>query len=69
VKTVLPNDRADIAVVLRGRALGACRWDPRYGPPERSGVIGVGRAAARELLAAGDVLVLTVASDGVVGLD
>jgi hypothetical protein len=68
-KTVLPNERIDIAVVLRGRELGACRWDPRYGPPERSGVIRVGRSAARELLAAGDVLVLTVASDGVVALD
>jgi hypothetical protein len=68
-KTVLPIERIDIAVVLRGRELGACRWDPRYGPPERSGVIRVGKAAARELLTAGDVLVLSVHVDGAVGLD
>lgn len=68
-KMVLPSKRTDIAVVMRDRELGACRWDPRYGPPERSGVVRVGKAAAHELLAAGDVLVVTVTPDGVVGLD
>jgi hypothetical protein len=67
-KSMLPKQRTDIAVLLRGRELRACRWDPRYGPPERSGVIRVGKAAARELLAAGDVLVVTVDPDGVVQL-
>jgi hypothetical protein len=68
-KTELPIERTDIAVVLRGRELGACRWDPRYGPPERSGVIHVGKAASRELLTAGDVLVVSVHSDRAVRLD
>ena len=68
-KTVLPSERIDIAVVLRGRELGPCRWDPRYGPPERSGVIRVGKSAARELLSAGDVLAVTVDPDGIVVLD
>jgi hypothetical protein len=68
-KTVLPIDRTDIAVVLHGRALGACRWDPRYGPPERSGVIRVGKVAARELLTAGDVLVVCVHPNGAINLD
>lgn len=68
-KTALPSERSDITVVLRGRELGACRWDPRYGPPERSGVIRIGRSTARELLAAGEVLVVTAAPDDVVGLD
>jgi hypothetical protein len=67
-KTVLPSERIDVAVVLRGRELGPCRWDPRYGPPERSGVIRVGKSAARELLTAGDVLAVTVDPDGIVGL-
>ena len=54
-KAVLPSQRIDIAVVLRGRQLGACRWDPRYGPPERSGVIRVGscRRATRRWRRAG----------------
>lgn len=66
-KTILPRTRQDIVVVLRGRTL-ACRWDPRYGEKEHSGVIRVGKAAARELLSPGDVLAVTVAADGSVGL-
>lgn len=37
-KTILPQERQDISVLLVGREL-ACRWDPRYGEKERSGVI------------------------------
>ena len=63
-KTMLPPVRTDIAVVLRGSVLGPCRWDPRHGADkERSGVIRVGRAAARELLQAGHVLAVSAASD------
>jgi hypothetical protein len=54
-KTILPPERQDVLVLLRRREL-TCRWDPRYGPPERSGVIRVGKTAARELLRPGDVL-------------
>ncbi len=65
-KASLPPDRAEIFVVLRGHPLGGCRWDPRYGPPERSGVITIGRAAARQLLADGDVLTVRVGSSSAV---
>lgn len=69
-KAILPHARTDITVVLRGRDLGTCRWDPRYGADkERSGVIRVGKAAARELLTPGDVLAVSVAGDDVVSLD
>ena len=67
-KRVLPLARSDIEVVLRGREL-RCRWDPRYGPRERSGVIGVGQAAATEVLSPGDVLAVSVDDAGVVSLD
>ncbi|MFN8175883.1 MAG: hypothetical protein U0T02_12530 [Solirubrobacteraceae bacterium] len=68
-KDVLPQERTDIQVVLRGRELGICRWDPRYGPPERSGVIRVGRSAAQALLRPGEVLAVSVDGSGMVGLD
>lgn len=67
-KTLLPRGRQDIDVALRDHHL-TCRWDPRYGPPERSGVIRVGRATARELLRPGDILRVSVAPDGTVRLD
>jgi len=54
-KTILPRDRQNVSVLLRGHEL-TCRWDPRYGPPERSGVIRLGKAPAQELLKPGDVL-------------
>ena len=58
-KSVLPSERREIAVRLRGHDL-ACRWDPRYGPPERSGVIRVGKAAAADLLHPDEVLAVRV---------
>lgn len=67
-KKMLPPVRQDIVVVLRGREL-TCRWDPRYGEKERSGVIRVGKAAAADLLSPGDVLAVSVAADGCVGLE
>jgi hypothetical protein len=66
-KTVFPRERRDIAMRLRGQEL-TCRWDPRYGPPERSGVIRVGKAAAADLLHRNDVLNVRV-SGGCVELD
>lgn len=67
-KTILPPARQDIVIVLRGRKL-TCRWDPRYGEKERPRVIRVGRAAAADLLSPGEVLAVTVATDGSVRLD
>jgi len=66
-KSLFPAVRQDVAVLLRGRRLHS-RWDPRYGAKERSGVIRVGKAAAAELLSAGDVLTIAV-RDGTVHLD
>lgn len=68
-KTLLPLVKADITVVLRGSELGLCRWDLRYSiDRQRSGVIRVGRAAARDLLHTGDVLAVS-AGGGAVSLD
>ena len=68
-KTMLPRVRTDIMVILRGSELGPRRWDPRRDTDkERSGVIRVGRAAARELLQVGDVLAVS-ARGGAVRLD
>lgn len=50
-------------MLLVGRELTG-RWDPRYGEKERSGVIRVGRTAARELLRPGDVLAVSMRADG-----
>jgi hypothetical protein len=58
-KTILPSGRAYLSVVLRGLEL-TCRWDPRDGPPPRSGVIRVGKAAAREMLTRGETLTVAV---------
>jgi hypothetical protein len=66
-KAVLPQARQDISVRLRGRLL-ISRWDPRYGPPERSGVIRVGKGPAQDLLEPGDVLAVQV-RDAAVELD
>lgn len=66
-KRVLPLTRQDIHVVLRGREL-TCRWDPRFGAKDRSGVIRVGKAAAKDLLVVGDVLAVSVRA-GLVYLD
>lgn len=66
-KTPLPSRPCTVALTIHGRQL-ECRWDPRYGPPERSGVISVGKAAAASLLAPGDVLALSVTPDGVIEL-
>jgi hypothetical protein len=67
-KAILPAERGYLAVSLRGRVVTA-RWDPRFGPPERSGVIRVGKAAAHDLLRPGQVLAVAVDANGVVSLD
>lgn len=62
-KTILPQERQDIPVLLGGRELTG-RWDPRYGEKERSGVIRIGRTAALELLHPGDMLGVSMRADG-----
>ena len=59
-KHLLPDERVDVDVALRGTALRA-GWDPRFGPPERSGVLGFGRGKLDSLVEADDVL--TVAAE------
>lgn len=66
-KAAFPSERRDVTVRLRGVEL-TCRWDPRSGPPERSGVIRIGKAAATRLLTTGDVLVIGTA-EGVIELN
>lgn len=65
-KRAFPSERADVRVDLRGRELD-CRWDPRFGPPERSGVLGAGKAALTELVSEGEILRVE-AVDGVIRL-
>lgn len=68
-KTILPRESAPVRVRLHGRDLGECLWNPRYGPDkERSGILRVGRAAARELITPEEVLAVSVDAAGVVEL-
>jgi hypothetical protein len=67
-KAILPAAREDLTVLLRGRKL-TCRWDPRYGPPERSGVIRIGKAAAAELLTVDEILAVTVNATAAIQFD
>ena len=54
-KHLFPGERAYIDVRLRGTHLNP-RWDPRFGPPERSGTIGVGRELLPALVQPDEVL-------------
>ena len=58
-KHLLPAGKADVGVSVRGTPLRA-RWDPRLGPPERSGVLGFGRSKLDTLVDAEDVLTIAV---------
>lgn len=55
-KALFPADRTDLTVNVRGVELSG-RWDPRLGPPERSGVMRVGKQLA-ELVGEDEVLAL-----------
>ncbi|MGI8632298.1 MAG: hypothetical protein ACR2NA_07095 [Solirubrobacterales bacterium] len=64
-KRLFPKAKGRIDVELRGEELGARRWDPRVGPDqERSGVIGIGKAAAGRLRS-GEQLVVERMQTGV----
>jgi hypothetical protein len=62
-KELLPLHRRDTTVVLRGIELRA-RWDPRMGPPERSGVLAFGRGRLDGLVEADEVLAARVSANG-----
>ena len=65
-KHLFPDDRADVTVRIGGHEL-VFRWDPRFGPPERSGVLTVGRAFAAEHLIENEVLTARV-EDNVIAI-
>ena len=56
-KRLFPSHRARVLVELRGRTLH-CRWDPRGGPPERSGVLSVPTAVLAAVGGVDEVLSL-----------
>jgi hypothetical protein len=64
-KHLLPEERADLTVRLHGQEL-VCRWDPRFGPPERSGVLTVGRAFAGAHLTQDEALTVRIDGDVIV---
>src|SRR5688572_27837198 len=56
-KMLFPDEAGDVPIVLKGRALGTCRYDPRVGPDrKRSGVISIRRAVLAEVVREGEVL-------------
>ncbi len=62
-KVLFPAERAYVEIELRGECK-SCRWDPRHGPDqERSGVLGVGTALMRSLVAADEQLRIRVERD------
>ena len=66
-KHLLPRERADVHVLLRGHRLRA-RWDPRMGRPERSGVLGFGRGTLNGLVEVDEVLDVATGTDNGVEL-
>jgi hypothetical protein len=67
-KTLFPGTRTQVVVELRGHML-ECRWDPRLGERERSGVLRVGKRAATDLLSPDDVLAVAAGAGSLVRLD
>jgi hypothetical protein len=58
-KRYFPAERGQVRLNLRGVPLVA-RWDPRMGPPERSGVLSVGNTVLSDAVAADEVLQIRV---------
>ena len=48
-KRLFPWQPGKVDVELRGQRK-KCSWNPRFGPPERSGVLGVGKGLLAELV-------------------
>jgi len=64
-KWLFPSEPAQLTIDLGGTRLNDVRWDPRLGPDrERSGVLGIGKAAASRLTR-GETLRITRSPGGV----
>lgn len=66
-KQLFPSDKCTVDIRLRGSALRAS-WDPRLGPPERSGVIGIPRDLLGRVVLPDEVLITSL-DDLVYALD
>jgi len=65
-KSLLPSERTQLEVVLKGVPLGLCAHNPRFeGSHERSGVISVGRVVQTSVVE-NEVLPVVVSRAGVV---
>ncbi len=64
-KRLLPTGKGRITINLRGK-IKDVSWDPRTGPPERSGVISVGRQDLAAAVQPDEVLRITVSGDAYV---
>jgi DNA-binding IclR family transcriptional regulator len=67
-KRILPADRADTIICLRGTTLRA-RWNARRGPPEYSGTLYIRRHVLDRLVDENEVLTITVGDDGRIELN
>ena len=68
-KTVFPDEKAEIAVLIRGSHFRG-RYDPRRGPDrERSAVLRLGKSVLAGLVEPDEVLDVSVAENGLVSLD
>jgi DNA-binding IclR family transcriptional regulator len=67
-KHILPADRADTIIRLRGATLRA-RWNARRGPPEYSGTLYVNRHMLDRLVEDNEVLTITIDDDGHIELN
>lgn len=63
-KRHFPDLPSDVVVMIRNIELVA-RWNPRFGPPERSGVVSVGRDRLRPLVEEGGRLTIDADDYGV----
>lgn len=64
-KHLFPGERTQIEVRIRSTQVTA-RWDPRFGPPERSGTIGIGRQLLPSLVQPNETLMVTLDGEVVV---
>ncbi|WIM87455.1 hypothetical protein PT015_21865 [Candidatus Mycobacterium wuenschmannii] len=68
-KSLFPTAKQDVEVILRGAAVEA-RWDPRNGPDRsRSGVLRIGTALLRTVVAPDERLTIVVRDDRSITLE